>query len=89
MQTSGETAIATTNDAAVVLISADAAKSTSRATIINDGGEPGFWSMDAGKTYARLPAGPCVINLEGDIDEIRVKRVPSGANVTGLWAFAY
>ncbi len=92
MLTSGLTAISTSSDTAVDLIVDTVSNNTvgRSAFIINEGSVAGFFSLD-GVNWARLPAGPSAVgpllfNYAGTV-HIQAKRVASGSNLTGLWAF--
>lgn len=95
---SGQTAKATSNNEAVALIAAlalPAAYRLQHLAITNEGAGAGFFSIDGGTTWARLPAGPAAAVVLDDLcltrraGAILVKRVEDGANVTGVYAYAW
>ena len=90
---SGLTAIATTSDTPVDLITAAQLKDLAPrnpvcVVIINEGAVAGFISLDGGTSWPyRLPATAAItIDRLVDVSGIQVKRVASGSNVTGVWA---
>lgn len=92
MISSGATAVATTDDTPVIV--KDFGANTMReVTIINEGSVAGFFCLNGNSSVAadwsRLPAGPSSITIRlADKVNLYVKRVPSGSNVTGVWAWA-
>lgn len=80
--------IATTdNDAVVVFTAADIGGQKPRHVgILNEGVEPGFFSIDGGVNFRRIPgqSGRQLdgIGLQGDI---QIKRVFDGSNMTGVF----
>jgi hypothetical protein len=91
MRTSGLAAKATTTNAAETLIAASSSESMNRLVIINEGAVAGFFSIDSGTTWPRLPANS-TINLEGLYvlnQSVQIKRVADGADLAGVWAFGY
>lgn len=90
MLSSGTTAKATVSDTAVVLITADDSTSgrCNRATIVNEGSVAGFWSPDAGTTWARLPANTAFQVKWFGRSNLTAKRVASGSDLAGIWAWA-
>ena len=86
--TSGETAKATTSDIAITMIAADDQATRTHVAIINTGGVDGFWSIDGGNTWMPLIADLIYESMDNVsiTKAIMVKRIPSGSNLTGLWA---
>lgn len=80
--------IATTdNDAVVVFTEADIGGQKPRHIgILNEGAEPGFFSIDGGRNFRRIPAlsGRQLdgIGIQGDI---QIQRVFDGANMTEVF----
>jgi hypothetical protein len=89
MISSGTTASFTSDDTAITLLAASAYSYT-QLVILNESGIAGFFSIDGGTTWARWADGAkaLTIPLTERSQAIKFKRVASGANVTGLWAFA-
>jgi photosystem II stability/assembly factor-like uncharacterized protein len=88
---SGETAIATTSDTAVTALAADTSQAyLTEVFIINEGTTPGFFSIDGGTTWARLPAGPSSVRiaLRQIYQGVKVKRVAGGSNLSGVYVWA-
>lgn len=93
MYSSGTTAVATSNDTAVSLITIPAGASYNRLVIINEGTVAGFYSIDGGNTWARLPAGVAgtpyrVECLDRSSTSPQVKRIASGSNLASVYASA-
>jgi hypothetical protein len=90
MKTSGATAKATTADTAVELISATTTgRPFTWLSIINEGSVAGFFSIDGGTTWARLPAGPSAVSIPVGVKSlaVQIKRVAGGTNLSGVWGF--
>ena len=91
-QSSGTAAVATTNDDAVDLLANASGDFLHEITIVNTGEAPGFGTIDGGATWHYLPAGPSSRTF--DIRHaprkavVKVKRVPGGTNMTGVYADA-
>ena len=86
---SGETAKATSSNTAVEVLAATATAVT-QIVIANEGGVAGFFSIDAGTTWGRLPASHVTV-LTVDLAQlpaVQIKRVEDGSNVTGVYAYA-
>ena len=92
MITSGETAIATSGDTAVDVFTSPTAGSTgyTQVVVINEGAVAGFFSIDGGTTWARLPASSSIIckPANASVPSLKVKRVASGTNLAGIWGWA-
>lgn len=93
MHSSGETAIATSTNAAVTLIAAVASVQIGHVTILNGSAVAGFFSIDGGRTWCRLAASSTV-NLDfaekpRPLLNIQVKRIADGSDVTALFAYAW
>ena len=88
--TSGETAIATVTNAEVVLLAAKAGNYTHLA-IINDGAAAGFFRIGPSGTMSRLKANAVTVldGIKWTNQDVMVKRIPAGANLSGLFAFAW
>ena len=89
--TSGVTAKATTDDTAVEVIAATAEKIFRHARIINEGTVAGFWSIDGGTTWERLPASTALTDDGVFIKNkaIQVKRIAGGSDLSGIYASAW
>lgn len=86
---SGETAIGTAGDTPVNLITVSGRNRN--LFIVNEGTTPGFFSLNNFTTPGnRIPAsssiGPYPI-IDGAQITVQIKRVPSGSDMTGVWAF--
>lgn len=88
MISSGTTALATSSDAAAAAFDSGALP-LSRVTFINEGSVAGFFSVDGGITWGRLPATASVtVKISPPAPVIAsVKRVESGSNLATVWAF--
>ena len=89
--TSGVSAKATVADAAVEVLAADDTMVFRHIRIVNEGGAPGFYSIDGGTTWERLPAGGVLTDDDVLIRNkaVQVKRVAGGANLSGVYAAAW
>lgn len=88
IQSSGTTAIATTDDNAVAVLANANSDLASEITIIN-GAVDGFWSADGGATWMRLPANTSdTLNLRHCpiAAVVKIKRIAGGSNMTGVFA---
>jgi hypothetical protein len=93
---SGETAIATTDDNAVAVSLLDKAGNAittsvgcTRLFIINEGANPGFYSVNSGP-WCRLPAASSVtIDQPIPGPTLRVKRVSGGGDLASVFAWGY
>jgi hypothetical protein len=91
MISSGTTAIATSGAGSVTLLSGSG--SFGQLVIINEGSIAGFFSLDSGATWGRIPGaatGSSVtlgfrVTLQDPV--VKVKR-DGGSDMTGLYAFA-
>ena len=88
---SGETAKATTDDNPITLIDATDQETIGHLTIINEGGVAGFFSVDGGETWLRLPANGArsLDGLQVFNQAIQAKRVAGGSNLSGVYADAW
>ena len=93
MLNSGNTATVTSDDTAVTLLTLTAG--CWNVTVINLGAVQGFVSVDGGTTWADLPAGPgtsrTIANVcaaPGATTAVKVKRIPGGTNLAGIWGDA-
>lgn len=94
MLDSGTTAIATSSDTAeTVIANSSGVIIRHGVTVINEGAVAGFFSINNGNNWFRLPAGPASVTLEIDklpfAPVVKVKRIASGSDVTGVYAFAW
>ena len=90
IQTSGLTAIATTTDAAVTVIANEGNAIVHEATIVNESAVVGFFSVDGGANWMRLPASSTtIIDLRHQpmTAVVQIKRVANGTDVTGVFAW--
>ena len=97
MVSNGVTAQSTTSDTAITVIAAAAMTTPPyhNVGIIVTGTVTGFFSIDGGHSWTYLPASVnsvpgtvylTSLNLDGS-QAIMVKRIASGSNVTGIYAF--
>lgn len=89
MISSGVTATATSGDTAVTLFDC-AGTAVFRVTVVNEGGVAGFFSIDGGTTWARLPATSSVtVPIPEKPRSIicKVKRIAGGSNLSGVYGF--
>lgn len=90
MITSGLTAQTTASDAAVVVLTVPTGYGNfDSVTVINEGTIVGFFSIDNGNTWARLPASASLTIDRAPVLGLQVKRVAGGSNLTGIWGFAW
>jgi hypothetical protein len=91
MKTSGSTAVSTTSDTAVVAIAAPSNVNDidTSLIILNEGGVVGFFSIDNGITWARLPAGGISLDFINLNQGVQVKRVAGGTNLSGIWVMTW
>ena len=92
MISSGTTAKATTDDTSVVLLAkADMPrKANLTIRIVNEGAVAGFYSVDGGAAWARLPASSIVEDQSQEVNgSLLMKRVASGSNLSGVYASAW
>lgn len=89
MTGSGINTIPTAGDAPVPLVAAPPAGSIYlSATISNESGIAGSFSIDGGATWQRWPASAKSLTVRGFITQaIMFKRVAGGPDVTGLSGF--
>jgi len=86
VRSSGTTAIATSGDTAVDAI-ADGLVMERQLVLINEGSVAGFWSIDGGTTWSRLPAN-CAMKLDRNgapFTGVKVKRVAGGSDLSGVY----
>lgn len=92
MISNGINAIVTAGDAAVYVFttpSPPTGLSYSQLAIINEGSVAGFFSIDGGTTWARLPAtSSVVIPISTNAPSLKVKRIASGTDLAGIWGWA-
>lgn len=82
---SSETPVVTTTDAAVVAI-ADVPQTCRNVRLVN-GAVAGFFSVDAGTTWHRLPASAVTeFRSIHPITDVRVKRITAGTNLADVYA---
>lgn len=87
---SGETAKATTTNAAVELIAADTTHSCNDLFLDNEGTVAGFFRIGSGD-WCRLPAGMVLIleNLRlSQVPKVEIKRVENGTDLANVYGFA-
>lgn len=88
MLTTGTTPLATTNDNPITLLSVDSIDRYRQLFLINESAVPGFFSINAGKSWCRYPDGAKAVTIDVDINrDVLFKRVAGGANVTGIYAW--
>ncbi len=88
---SGATPLATSGNAAVTALAANANAVYHHVRIVNEGTVAGFYSIDGGSTWNRLPAqsvvednGVKVVN-----QAVEIKRVASGSDLSSVYASAW
>lgn len=88
MISSGTSAIVTNSSAAVEILPATPSTLFSHIAISNEGAA-GFFSVDAGTTWARLVAGTTVLDDVTLVNvSIQIKRAGS-TDMSGVYAFAW
>jgi hypothetical protein len=90
-KSSGLTPIATTTDAAVTAIAADAANDINQVIFANEGTVAGFFSIDSGTTWHRLPSEhvTTIGNVLISNKNIQVKRVAGGSDLSDIYVEAF
>jgi hypothetical protein len=90
LASSGTTGIATVADAAVEVLPFVADQLLNNLVIINESAVVGFFSVDGGTIWCRLPAN-CVLTVSGCpiTGAVQLKRVAGGSNVTAVFAWAW
>jgi hypothetical protein len=89
MYTSGLTAKATSSDTAVTAVTIPAGGCYNIVTFVNEGAVAGFYSIDNGGTWARLPASVTSQFAVGrSSSSVLIKRVPGGTDLLGIYASA-
>jgi len=88
---SGLTTIVTTTNAVAEVLAANGSATYYHVRIANEGSVAGFYSIDGGTTWGRLPANTVIKNDGVKIENVavQVKRVPDGANLTGVYGEAW
>ncbi len=89
--TSGVTAKATTANAAIEVIAATNAKIFRHVRIVNEGAVAGFFSIDGGTNWERLPAS-AVVTDDGIFIKnmaIQIKRISGGSDLSGVFGAAW
>ncbi len=89
---SDTTAVATVSDAAVTLVAGvGPGRGYRYIAVINEGAVAGFFSIDGGTRWARLPASGSVFlsNIQTAGEVVKIKREPGGSNLSGVYGFAY
>ena len=88
---SGLTAKATTTNAVTECIAATEAAVYHHVKIVNDGSVDGFFSIDGGTVWGRLPDASAMV-LDGVTitnKAIQIKRVADGSNLAGVFVEAW
>lgn len=88
---SGDTPTGTSGDAPVTLIDARADRVFHTVRIVNEGAAGGFYSVNGGATWDRLPA-ECVVEdprVRIENTAIQVKRTAGGTDLSGVYASAW
>jgi len=89
MVSSGTTAKATDGNDAVTLLPISSNGQEWDLTILNEGSVAGYFSVDAGTTWLRLPAGPASITGRYTITgDVQIKRIEDGTDLAGVWGWA-
>lgn len=88
-KSSGETAVTTNSNTAVTLVTLAKDELTTSVTIINEGSVAGFFSLDGGTTWARLPAD-CSLTIPHETNQsILVKRVADGTDLADVYGMVW
>lgn len=84
---SGESALKTSDDTAIVLIAATKVYQLRQVRIVNEGSVSGFYSYDGGIVWHRLPARTTIEDTDVSVKnlDVQAKRVSGGPNLTGLY----
>ena len=88
---SGDTPTGTDGDTPVTLLDAHADRVFHTVRIVNEGAAAGFYSLDGGASWDRLPA-ECVVEdprVRIENTAIQVKRTAGGADLSGVYASAW
>jgi hypothetical protein len=93
MESSGVTAVSTSGDGVVTAIAASAIPSPrTNIRIVNEGAPSGWFSIDGGTTWHRLPgtaasttAVPVVLLNVRPIFSVQVKRIASGTDLANVF----
>lgn len=93
MYSSGTTAIATSGTGNVTLVTVPAGGSFNRLLIINEGANAGFFSVDGGSTWGRIPAAaaatsPVQIEWFGRSNQSVLMKRAGSTDMGGVYAFA-
>ena len=88
-KSSGETAVSTNSNTPVTLIALAADELTTAITIINEGAVAGFFSLDGGTTWARLPAESTVTIPHETSKSIMVKRTTDGSDLADVYGMVW
>jgi hypothetical protein len=89
MISTGLTALTTTGQQTITLLNSLSPFAT--IVLINEGPTAGFFSVDGGSSWARMPAAaaatsPVVITIQNTFNEVNLQ--VQGNNLSGLWAWA-
>ena len=89
--TSGTAPLATDSDAALTVLAANAGAVYHHVRMVNEGAAAGFYSIDGGTTWNRLPAQSVVEDngVKLTNQAVQVKRVAGGSNLSGVYASAW
>jgi hypothetical protein len=90
-KSTGVTALATTSDAAVEALAADAVNAIHHLRIVNEGEVAGFYSIDGGATWFRLAA-----EITESVDDVKIlnaaiqiKRVAGGSDLADVYVYGW
>jgi hypothetical protein len=88
---SGTAPLATDGDAVLTVLAANANAVYHHVRIVNEGAAAGFYSIDGGATWNRLPVQSVVEDHGVKIvnQAVQVKRVAGASNTTGVYASAW
>ncbi len=88
MISSGETAVATASNASVTLIAAVAGQFFQQLVIVNEGSVAGYFSIDGGATWGRLPASARLdLSVRIENQAVTIKRITDGSNLADVYGF--
>ncbi len=91
LRSSGEVAVSTSDDFPNTLVTVvDAPPKFTHVVIINEGANPGFFSVDGGVVWSRIP-GEFVQFLDNvrQMGNIMIKRPAGGPDMSGVYAYAW
>lgn len=85
MNSSGTSAVTTSGDAVVTLITVT--QMYNRLVIDNEGAAAGFFSVDGGTTWGRITASTKTVWTGRSNKNVLIKRVPSGTDMSAVYGW--